>query len=72
MEFVAYAREKGILPIRTLADLDTYEEAVAEFPRTGDRAVFLQRLLGLGIARNDAHWHVQNPGRRMLAMAPGE
>jgi hypothetical protein len=62
------ADEIGILP---LADEDAwpYQKAVERYAADGDRAAFMEALLGMGIAPAHIHWHLARPGRQMVTLS---
>lgn len=48
--------------LRRHDDSFDYQDAVAAFGRTGNRATLIRKLMLLGLFAADIRWHVANPG----------
>jgi hypothetical protein len=70
-QFRAYmlATTPGIIPLRPLAALDQYDDAVDRYEHDGNRGALLRALLSIGVSPEDARWHAANPGQRMMCAA---
>jgi hypothetical protein len=59
------ARFPGFVALRTLADLEKYDDAVDAFARGGSQSDLMVTLFGLGIPANQIRILASYPGRTL-------
>ncbi|AWL95750.1 hypothetical protein CIT37_29130 [Bradyrhizobium ottawaense] len=62
------ARHPGCVALRTIADLDKYDDALDAFTRGGSQRDLMATLFGLGIPANQIRMLASYPGSRLPAV----
>jgi hypothetical protein len=58
----------GVVALRTIADLDRYDDALSAFARGGTQRDLMVTLFGLGIPANQIRLLASYPGRSLPAV----